>query len=83
MARAYSMDLRERVAAAVANDQSCRQVSTLFRVSVASVVTWALRFEILAEGKTLPTERVERVEDMRLPRYEAGFHPGPRSPFLA
>jgi transposase len=41
MARAYSMDLRERVVAAVGDGQSCRQVSTLFRVSVASVLKWA------------------------------------------
>lgn len=41
MARAYSMDLRERVVAAVGDGQSCRQVSALFRVSVASVVKWA------------------------------------------
>jgi transposase len=43
MARAYSMDLRERVVAAVGDGQSCRQVSRLFRVSVASVVKWAQR----------------------------------------
>lgn len=41
MTRAYSMDLRERVVAAVGNSQSCRQVSALFRVSVSSVVMWA------------------------------------------
>ena len=41
MTRAYSMDLRERVVAAVGDGQSCRQVSALFRVSVSSVVKWA------------------------------------------
>lgn len=41
MARAYSMDLRERVVAADGDGQSCRQVWALFRVSVASVVKWA------------------------------------------
>lgn len=37
------MDLRERVVAAVGDGQSCRQVSALFRVSVASVVKWSQR----------------------------------------
>ena len=40
MARAYSLDLRERVVAAVIDGRSCRQVAGLFRVSVASVVKW-------------------------------------------
>jgi hypothetical protein len=38
MARAYSLDLRERVVAAVADGQPCRAVVSPFRVSVASVV---------------------------------------------
>ena len=37
MARAYSLDLRERVVAAVAAGESCRAVATKFKVSVASV----------------------------------------------
>jgi transposase len=44
MARAYSLDLRERVVAAVAAGQSCRAVAGTFRVSVASVVKWSQRF---------------------------------------
>jgi transposase len=43
MTRASSMDLRERVVAAIGDGQSCRQVSALFRVSVSSVVKWAQR----------------------------------------
>ena len=43
MARPYSNDLRERVAAAVATGRSCREVSGLFGVSVASVVKWSQR----------------------------------------
>lgn len=43
MARAYSSDLRERVVAAVGDGQSCREVATVFRVSVASVVKWSQR----------------------------------------
>jgi transposase len=44
MARAYSLDLRERVVAAVAAGGSCRQVAEIYRVSVASVVKWSQRF---------------------------------------
>ncbi|TGX55988.1 IS630 family transposase [Sphingomonas gei] len=43
MARPYSNDLRERVAVAVASGRSCREVSSLFGVSVASVVKWSQR----------------------------------------
>jgi transposase len=44
MARAYSLDLRERVVAAVAAGESCRQVAEIYRISVASVVKWSQRF---------------------------------------
>src|SRR5436853_2066079 len=44
MARAYSLDLRERVVGAVAAGQSCRAVAVTFKVSVASVVKWSQRF---------------------------------------
>jgi transposase len=44
MARAYSLDLRERVVAAVAAGESCRAVASSFSVSVASVVKWSQRF---------------------------------------
>ena len=44
MARPYSLDLRERVVAAVAAGESCRQVAAIYRVSVASVVKWSQRF---------------------------------------
>src|SRR5262249_10633806 len=44
MARAYSLDLRERVVRAVARGQSCRAVASTFGVSVASVVKWSQRF---------------------------------------
>ena len=43
MARAYSLDLRERVVAAVAAGESCRKVAATFKVSVASVVKWSQR----------------------------------------
>ena len=44
MVRAYSLDLRERVVAAVAAGESCRKVAATFKVSVASVVKWSQRF---------------------------------------
>ena len=43
MTRAYSLDLRERVVAAVEAGQSCRAVARTFQVSVASVVKWSQR----------------------------------------
>ena len=44
MARAYSLDLRERVVAAVEAGQSCRAVAKTFVVSIASVVKWSQRY---------------------------------------
>jgi transposase len=43
MARPYSNDLRERVALAVASGRTCREVASIFGVSVASVVKWSQR----------------------------------------
>jgi transposase len=42
MARAYSLDLRERVVGAAAG-QTCRAVAKTLMVSVASVVKWSQR----------------------------------------
>ena len=61
MARAYSLDLRERVVAAAASGQSCRSVAKTFVVSVASVVKWSQRQRALGSpaarkmGATGPT----------------------------
>ena len=52
MPKAYSLDLRERVVAAVVAGASCRQVATTFKVSVASVVKWSQRFR--ASGSAAP-----------------------------
>jgi transposase len=54
MARAYSVDLRERVVAAVAAGQSCRTVATTFKVSVASVVKWSQRFRVTGSVAARP-----------------------------
>lgn len=43
MARPYSLDLRERAVAAVAQGASCRETAGRFGISVASVVKWAQR----------------------------------------
>src|SRR4051794_9928854 len=43
MPRAYSLDLRERVVAAVSGGKRCRAVAAVFEVSVASVVKWSQR----------------------------------------
>ena len=43
MARAYSLDLRERVVAMVADGEPSRAVASAFDVSVASVVKWSQR----------------------------------------
>jgi transposase len=53
MARAYSLDLRERVVAAVASGQSCRWVAKTFMVSVASVVKWSQRQRAVGSPATL------------------------------
>jgi transposase len=54
MARAYSLDLRERVVAAIAAGKSCRQVAATFKVSVASVVKWSQRFRATGSPAARP-----------------------------
>ena len=54
MARAYSLDLRERVVAAVAAGESCRSVAATFKVSVASVVKWSQRFRATGSAAARP-----------------------------
>src|ERR1700722_1925205 len=53
MARAYSLDLRERVVGAVAAGQSCRSVAKTFMVSVASVVKWSQRQRVVGSPAAL------------------------------
>jgi len=54
MARAYSLDLRERVVAAVAAGKSCRMVAATFKVSIASVVKWSQRFRATGSAAARP-----------------------------
>jgi transposase len=44
MARPYSLDLSERVVAAVESGRPVREVSSIFGVSVSSVVKWSQRY---------------------------------------
>lgn len=44
MTKPYSLDLRERVVAAVRSGESCRSVSDRFGVAVSSVVKWHQRY---------------------------------------
>jgi transposase len=55
MARAYSLDLRERVVAAVAAvaGQTCRSAAKTFMVSVASVVKWSQRHRAVGSPAAL------------------------------
>jgi transposase len=43
MGRPYSMDLRERVVAAVGGGMSCRRAAQLFNVSASTAINWAKR----------------------------------------
>jgi transposase len=54
MGRAYSLDLRERVVAAVGAGESCRSVAATFKVSVASVVKWSQRFRRTGSAAARP-----------------------------
>ena len=54
MARAYSLDLRERVVGAVLSGQSCRAVAEVFGVSVASVVKWSQRHRATGSAAAKP-----------------------------
>ena len=57
MARPYSLDLRERVVAAVMAGASCRAVAKTFKVSVASVVKWSQRFRATGSAAAKPMGR--------------------------
>jgi transposase len=57
MPRAYSDDLRQRVAASVSGGRSCRELAKLFGVSVASVVKWSQRFRATGSAAAKPLGR--------------------------
>lgn len=55
--RAYSNDLRERVAASVLGGRTCRATAELFGVSVASAVKWSQRLRETGSAAARPTGR--------------------------
>lgn len=57
MTKAYSDDLRERVAASVVGGRSCRATASLFGVSVASAVKWSQRLRATGTAAARPTGR--------------------------
>ncbi len=54
MGRAYSLDLREHVVAAIAAGDSRRAVAATFKVSVASMVKWSQRFRTTENAAAKP-----------------------------
>jgi transposase len=60
MAKAYSLDLRERAVARVMAGESCRQVAKLFKISVASVVKWSQRFRTTGSPAAKPMGRQQQ-----------------------
>jgi transposase len=67
MARAYSLDLRERVVALVSGGQTTRAAAVAFDVSVASVVKWTQRFRATgsAAAKAMGGKRPFLLEHQR------------------
>ena len=60
MGRPYSMDLRERVVAALGYSMSCRRAAELFSVSASTANNWAKRVResgSVATGKQADTSR--------------------------
>ncbi len=49
MPRALSLDLRERIIAAIAAGSSCRQAAERFEVGAATAIRWQARFR--SEGE--------------------------------
>ena len=54
MARAYSLDLRERVVAFVTSGQTVRAASATFGISVASAVKWTQRLRATGSAAAKP-----------------------------
>ena len=67
MVRPYSLDLRERAVAAVADGATCREVAALFDVAVSSVVKWSgrKRATVSAAAKPMGGRRFHKLEAER------------------
>lgn len=51
MSKALSVDLRERVVAAIAGGMSCRAAAARFGVSAASAIRWRARVRVQGDAK--------------------------------
>jgi len=77
MARALSLDLRERVIAAIEEGASCRKAAERFEVGVATAIRWHARFRAEGEIAAKPmggdrhSRRVEAHAALILQAYEA------------
>ena len=77
MARALSLDLRERVIAAIEEGSSCRKAAERFGVGVASAIRWHARFRAEGEIAAKPmggdrhSHRIEAHATLILQAYEA------------
>ena len=77
MAGALSLDLRERVIAAIENGASCRKAAERFGVGVASAIRWHARFRAEGEIAAKPmggdrhSQRVEAHAELIIQVYEA------------
>lgn len=64
MGKALSVDLRERVVAAVADGASCRAAAARFDVGVSSAIRWVARAQ--ARGDVAPDKRGGNVRSHRI-----------------
>lgn len=71
MTRALSVNLRQRVAAAIDGGMSCRQAAERFGVSAASAIRWRSRFKGVGDivPKLQDGDRKSAIGDS-----EAGYH---------
>ena len=61
MARAYSLDLRERVAMFVGSGGTCRQAASRFGVGVATAVRWSRQLRTTGSAAARPMGGVRRA----------------------
>jgi transposase len=77
MARAISVDLRQRVCAAIAEGLSCHQAAARFKVSASSAIRWQARLhrsgsvQPKAQGGDRKSSRIEAHAAFILAEYEA------------
>ena len=75
MAKPYSTDLRERVAAAIASGDSCRAIAEQYEIAPSTVVKWSKR--VRETGSSAPAKfggTLEPHRDFVLARLEEVPH---------